>query len=82
MDSDNDQEWTEEDLVFRKAVRDIPLKEIRTSRLRFEQYLAHVLRVWERIRNDPKEYARFRELLEIEEAKSASKFDSPAGFVH
>jgi ASC-1-like (ASCH) protein len=64
MVEENDNEWTEEDLEFRKAFRNIPLHKIKEARARLERYVRLVYRIYEDIREDPEKYAEFQKRLE------------------
>lgn len=64
MVEENDNEWTEEDLEFRKAFRNIPLHKIKEARARLDRYVKLVYRIYESIREDPEKYAEFQKRLE------------------
>lgn len=77
MVEDNDHEWTEEDLEFRKAFRNIPLHRIQEARARLERYVKLVYRIYESIREDPEKYVEFQKRLE-EIRKEEEPLKTPA----
>jgi hypothetical protein len=72
MVEDNDHEWTEKDLEFRKAFRNIPLHKIKEARARLDRYVRLVYRIYESIREDPVRYEEFQKRLEEGKNKDAN----------
>ena len=52
--------------TFRELFPEIPEDQLKEAEENFNRYIDVVLRIYERVRNDPEEYARFKTIAEEE----------------